>query len=182
MKKEAVINMKNLLKIISGLCLLTVIIFTACSPDEPGPIGAPDNRLEQVTGTWSITKVLQVDLNAESRGYPTIARTRDITNILPAMSFEGVTFSFTSSNGEANSFSIDRKNSPLVLPSSGSWAFDDVNYPSAITLTSGNSTDILKIQSFSEIKAGSLVFKLLRTDAGGDPYVRYEYYVTKTAE
>ncbi|AHM63313.1 hypothetical protein D770_25340 [Flammeovirgaceae bacterium 311] len=181
--KVAVINantMKSTIKILYGMGLM--LLAFACSPDEPGPIGEPANKVNQIRGTWEISRVVQVDLAAEQKGFPTIARTKDITNALPGMSYAGATFRFDATANGPGSFDIDKGNSPLMLPATGTWAFNDPQYPSAVVLTANGSNHELEIASFAQAEAGVIVFKVVRSAPERGPYVRYEYYLNKVSE
>jgi hypothetical protein len=159
-----------------------MMIAFACSPDEPGPIGEPANKVEQITGTWEITRVIQVDIPAEQKGFPSIAKSRDITDVLPGMSYAGATFTFDVNGAAPGSFEIDKGNSPLQLPASGTWAFNDPQYPSAVVLTANGTEQVLQIASFAEVEAGAIVFELVRSAPERGPYVRYEYYLNRVSE
>lgn len=172
--------MKSIINKFLALGLLTVAF--ACSPDEPGPIGEPANKVEQISGTWEINRVIQVDLAAEQKGFPSIARTKDITNALAGMSYAGATFTFSTNGDAPGTFEIDRASSPLLLPTAGTWAFNDPAYPSAVVLTANGGSESLEIASFAEVEAGVLVFKVIRSAPDRGPYVRYEYYLNRVSQ
>lgn len=158
------------------------MLMLACSPEEPGPIGEPANKVEQISGTWQIDRVIQVDIAAEQKGFPSIATAKDITNALPGMSYADATFTFNATEAVPGTFEIDKGNSPLLLPAAGNWSFNNPEYPSAVVLAANGTEQQLEIASFAEVEAGVLVFKIVRLSPDGRPYVRYEYYLNRVTE
>ena len=110
------LNMKNL----SILSLIFVLFLTACKDDVP-PLGDYPSKLEGIQGNWELTVVEQRDekIPFESQ------KTRDVSSVFTSvtnpttMSFDTLTWSFT----------YDAGDNPALIPSGGTWAFVNTEFP-----------------------------------------------------
>ncbi len=143
--------------------IFSILILASCSPDEFPALGDRADRVSQLTGTWSLTKVTQEDKDAVRKGFPFFAQVQDITNAFP---YTEVTLTLNTDN----TFTLESSNAPNILGglSSGLWAVDDQMFPSIVTFTSGSDSFQLTIGSFAEIGAGVITMKKARLEDKGD--------------
>ena len=139
--------------------IFSILILASCSPDEFPALGDRADRVSQLTGTWSLTKVTQEDKDAVRKGFPFFAQVQDITNAFPYTSI-------TLSLNVDNTFTLDNGNGPNILGglSSGTWAVDDQMFPSTLIFTSGSDSFELSIGSFAEIGDGVITLVKARQE------------------
>ena len=174
-----------------GLILSITIIFLQCSPDNDGSYGDTVNRTEQLTGTWSIESVAQIDLDAEKKGFPDFATRVDITNALIGMPFSDFTMEID--NG---SIATSIGNSPMsyvISEGTGTWswitdeAVDLVNEQLGINASSGietlinGKTVVFLIRTYNGVTGENpkLSLNFERKDTAGNAVTRYEYVLSK---
>ena len=136
------------------IALVAVFGFTGCDSDDIPPIGDAGSKLDGINATWDL---VQVNVTDET-SFP--VATRDFTNFYtsasntPQITFNSADFSYsTAFSGKRNFFG-----------SGGTWAFDDNDYPTMITL---NSTD-----------AGTIVVPLTNTIRPTDSRLKIEVQKT----
>lgn len=157
--------------------IVVLILAIGCSPDEPGPIGEPENRTQQLSGTWKITQAIQVDEKAKFKGFPAAVTFMDITNILPEHPYTDFAITFNA-NG---SYTVDKGRALVDTPdNNGSWAFDYPAFPTAIILTGANGSvrqlDIIDIEGlrYDKPETRSINLGLVRY-LGKGPILSYRY-------
>ncbi|MFP4555244.1 MAG: DUF5004 domain-containing protein [Bacteroidales bacterium] len=133
------------------LILTISIVFTgliiSCEPEEITPVGEPMDKIELMTGTWHVTNVTQVDVDAALSGYPLYARELDITNILPNNPFTDISINLENDM----TFSIEKGSAFVNWPTSGNWELDYMNHPSNLLLTNNEDTLKLAFSNLSEL-------------------------------
>lgn len=164
--------MKNIKYIILALCIISV---WGCKPEEFGPIGAEQNILKELQGTWALSKVTQIDQDASTKGFP--YKELDITNVYAykdlVVAFQG------EASGAPTSFTITPGNSPKISDfNTGTWAVDNAKAPTVITLKNGNASSELTLGSYAGLKSGKFYLKKVRK-ANGKIIVSYQYEFTK---
>lgn len=108
--------------------LLGVVMFAACEPTEIPEIGAPRNVVSDMTGSYTLTKVTQIDNGAIKKGFP--YKTLDVTKF-----YSGLTVTFNTSvvGGVVipGSFSIvtGTSGNSISTINSGTWAVDNDKTP-----------------------------------------------------
>ena len=147
--------------------LLSVTLFQSCKPElkEIGPEYAAG---EGIYGSWIVSDLSQVDLT------------------VPLPESQNI-FSYFSSN-ESNKMIIrfDRENNaysiiqpgmmPRILGTSGTWAYNEMPYPTAINFyTSKGDTLSANLGNMPRETDNQFKFKLNRTDSCGTNYLRYDY-------
>ncbi len=166
-------NMKKIKYILLATIIATI---WGCKPEEFGPIvGSEENFLKEMQGTWSLTKVTQVDQNAVSNGWP--YKQLDITNIYPykelVVSFQG------DASGKPSTFTITPGNSPKIADlNSGNWSVDNTKAPTVITLTNNGQTSTLTLGSYANLKNGKFYLKREKK-VNGKTILVYQYEFTK---
>lgn len=160
---------------------LIALVLLCCQPDEFPALGAREPIVPKLAGTWTLSKVVQRDNDAERKGFPSFAQLQDITNDFAFKDFKLV---LGVSGNAPSTFTVQAGNSPNIIGSgiaSGNWSVDDVNYPSKITFSGGSGTSI-ELGSFAGLNNGEMIFKLIRTQPkAGVPeaVVTYQYSFTK---
>ncbi len=174
-----------------SLLLSLVLILIQCSPDNEETHGDIVDRNQQLTGTWSIESVSQIDLDAEKKGFPAFATRVDITNAISGMPFTDFTI-----NINAGTLSTTIGNSPMsyvISEGSGTWSWisnetvDLVNQELGINASSGIETQIngnsvlFFIKTYAGITGDTpkLSLNYERLDGSGNAVTRYEYILAK---
>ena len=174
-----------------SLLLSIAFIFMQCSPDNEGTHGDIVDRNEQLTGTWSIENVSQIDLDAEKKGFPDFATRVDITNAISGMPFTDFTLQIN--NGTLSTTIGNSPMSYVISEGSGTWKWisDDtvnlVNQQLGINASSGIETEIngnsvlFLIKTYAGITGDNpkLSLNYERLDASGSAVTRYEYILAK---
>lgn len=164
--------MKRIPYILFAICILSI---WSCKPEDFKPVGEPQNVLKSIQGNWGLTKVTQIDQDANTKGFP--YKQLDITSVYPytdlALSFLG------DAQGNPSTFTITSGNSPKIADlTSGTWKVDDVKAPTTISLTSGAVSNSLSIGSYVSLKAGKLIIKKDKK-LNGKVILSYQYEFTK---
>lgn len=165
-------------KYILTIAIAAAALLQGCQPEEVKPVGEPFNRLEQVSGTWQISRVIQVDTDAENKGFPMFAQRLDVTNRVAGRSFTDFRITFNATGDTPTNFTTQAGSSPMNVLPSGTWQFDDPRFPSKIVLRNGNIQQEFDIASLAGLTSGRLTLKLVRAFEG-TPFVRYEYEMVK---
>jgi hypothetical protein len=164
--------MKKIKYIILSLCILSV---WGCKPEEFGPIGAEENILKELQGTWTLSKVTQKDEDAATKGFP--YKELDITNVYPykelVIALQG------DAAGTPTTFTITPGNAPKISDfNTGTWTVDNVKAPTVITIKNGTTTSDLTLGSYAELKTGKFYLKKVRK-SNGKAILSYTYQFTK---
>ncbi|NRF38975.1 MULTISPECIES: DUF5004 domain-containing protein [Pedobacter] len=164
--------MKRIQYILFAICILSI---WSCKPEKFAPIGEPQNVVKSIQGTWGLTKVTQIDQDANTKGFP--YKQLDITAVYPytdlVLAFQG------DAEGNPSTFTINSGNSPQIAElTSGSWTVDDAKAPSIISLKNGEVTNSLSIGSYVSLKSGKLIIKKDKK-LNGKVILSYQYEFTK---
>jgi hypothetical protein len=156
--------MKNY--ILSGILAIAALL-SGCKPEikEIGPEYAAG---EGIYGSWIISKVSQVDLNQP------IPETRDISSFFASDESRKMIIRFDKEN---NAYSIVQPGLlPRVLGTGGTWAYDVMPYPTAISFYTSNgdtiSSPLANMPRENDVHFG---FNIERSDSCGEVYLRYVY-------
>jgi hypothetical protein len=168
--------MNNIFKLL--VCfILTGFVITACQPDAHKEVGDPRDIIPTLTGTWKLTKALQVDEDASRKGFP--YKELDITSLFPYTDFQLT----LNANGKIPStFATVAGNSPKIVKlAAGNWTVDDPSFPKVITLTSGSTTEKMTLGSYPVGATKSLKVRVERRDAsaGDKLLISYTYEFAK---
>jgi hypothetical protein len=164
------------INIITLLTFLGIIILAwSCRPDEPAPLGTPIKKVESLQGSWSLSKVVQVDNDAVKKGFPN--QRLDITDLYNYKDFK-ITFNINQ-NGTPSTFSTTPGNAPEIISiADGNWTVDDPAAPAMITLANGSNQSVLEFTTYNGLLDNKLNLKLVRRD-GEKPLVSYEFEFVK---
>lgn len=155
-------------KIIYSLIFLFIALSSGACEDETYEFGEPFSKIEGITGEFILTKVIQADERSTN-----LDNTFDISEFFigstPAvLSFNGSDFSYTLSPGTAPNF---------LGGTSGSWKFDDNDFPTQILLGSGTPV-ILDLDRTIRSIDNTLEFRVSRY-CSGKAGVSYQYVFTR---
>ena len=157
------------------ILVISISVF-ACQPDDIPPIGDKTDYKPMLSGTWNLVKFEQTDADAESKDFPEYATTKDLTNVFADHPYTDFSITFNSDG----TFTSNQGSSYVQMLANGTWAFDDSDYPSAIVLTSGSSSQTVSLGSLADVITGGLEFKVERKQADtGKVKIRYTYSLTK---
>ncbi len=132
------------------IVLLAMLTFFSCKKDD-FTIGTPYSKVKGISSTWVLSEVWQTDEIAESAPL-------NVTEFM--LGADPTTITFTE-NGRTYSMNVG--SSVQFIPQSGTWKFDDDEYPTSVTLTNAGSDYQLDLQKpVREIVDNSLEYKYIR--------------------
>ena len=163
--KKKIADMKSVKISLSIVLLSLVIILSSCKKDHP-VLDPPGSKLEGINATWSLTEVVQVDVASIQQKKLNVS-TAFVGSTPLVMTFNSSDFTYTVTKGSG----------PNYFGDGGSWAFDDNEYPTQITLTpnSGAPKVLPMLHTIRPVDT-YLNFMYSRTCANDqDPYIAYEF-------
>jgi hypothetical protein len=174
--------MKKIISYSLLLCLMAVVMYS-CKPDNDFKIGQPQNRLQQLAGTWKLQSVIQTDINAKNNNYVDDARQdvnvqqMDITSAAP---FTDLKLTFAEgANNVPTTFAVDYGGAPKIFKNaSGIWLVDDLATPGAIKFVNGTDTINLRLGNVSNLSANMLTLTRIKSQ-GTKPKIQYDYNFIK---
>lgn len=123
--------MKN--KILKIVLFLPLCLFFACEQMNEPELGVPFSKVEGINDQWILESIVQVDLLTSAS-----QNSVDVTRIM--LGDDPAEIEFSSADF---TFDLDAKSSKIFLPESGSWSFDNNDFPSLINMESqGQSTSL----------------------------------------
>lgn len=174
--------MKKIMNIASLICLMLVLL-QSCKPDNDFTIGQPQNRLQQLGGTWRLQSVIQTDLNAKNNNYVDAARPdinvqqMDITSAAPFTDLK-LTFAQGADN-VPTTFAVDYGAAPKIFKNAaGTWTVDNLVTPGAIKFINGSDTIKVKLGNVSNLSSNKLTLTRIKSQ-GSKPKIQYDYNFIK---
>ncbi len=132
------------------IILAFAFIMQTCTKKEP-LIGEAFSHVKGISDTWLLTNVKQTDEIAESAAL-------DVSDVMLGTDPSKIVF-----NEADRTYTLTSGTSIQYIPSSGTWAFDDDNYPTNVILTSGGNTYTLNLQKPVREKVDDILeFKYIR--------------------
>lgn len=116
------------------LLLLLGVGLAACKPEDL-ILDPPGSKLDGINGTFTLSEVIQVDPFVIGSG-----NSLDITSVFTGGGTPSISF-----NSSALTYTFVPQNGPNYLGNSGSWAFDNDDYPTLITMNDGTAQYDLKL-------------------------------------
>jgi len=158
------------------IAFLASTMFFACKPEAYKEVGEPANNIIAVTGSWQLAKVVQVDKDAENKGFP--FKEADLTSLFPYTEFR---LTLNSANGAPTTFTTTPGNSPRIITlASGTWSVDDIKTPKVITLTSGSTSQKITLGAYPNAVSRRLKVSLERRSTADDKLlIGYSYEFVK---
>ena len=152
-------------KISLALVLLLAVLvgLTGCQPEEYVLQPAP-SKIEGIEDTFVLSRVVQVDQRTLN-----IDNTLDISAVFVGESGGELTF-----DPEAGTFAFVPNTSIDFLGTSGTWGFDDPDYPSMIVMN--NSTETYTLNLLRTIRPQDQLQVQLNRECSGEVSVSYQMY------
>ncbi|TRX59542.1 DUF5004 domain-containing protein [Fulvivirga sp. M361] len=160
------------------LMLALSVLLSGCIDDSP-EIGEPFNRTSEIAGTWTLTKVMQNDEDAISKGFPAFVQSLEVTQLFP---FEELVLSLGfDDQGNPSNFQVNPGDAPNIVDAlEGTWTLDDMDAPSELQFENGNT---LNIETYLGLGDGILNLKLTRYQVNSKnekiPFLSYQYEFIK---
>lgn len=158
------------IKTLLSLAMMAFVL-QSCKPKEEFVAGEPFSSLKGINGTWAIDQVLQVDkLSTKSDN------TLDVSAFFTGANPLQITF-----NSDDFTWSVSAGDSPNYLGASGTWSFDDNEFPSYITVVEGAATKTFTLnRPVRENVDQYLDFTMERPACNGDVAVGYTFRFVRT--
>lgn len=150
---------------ITVFVMTLVFLLSACKKEKP-ELDPPGSKLGGINANWTLVEVEQIDINNVAE--PTL----DVSDAY--LNNSNVEFKF---NSESFSYEVQYGNTPAFFGNSGSWKFDDNEFPTRIELFTDLSENInLPLVRTIRPQDPFLIFGFERT-CGNDekPYIKYQY-------
>ncbi len=133
------------MKQLKGVWLLALMVWvSACSREDFADVGEPLSfDVENVSGTWQLASISQVDNNAVDRGFPAEVQRLDLKAFFPAYEQYVVRLE-TNPQGEPTNFAVENPGgAPSFFPATGNWQFDDAAGPRRLRVTDGSGDETM---------------------------------------
>lgn len=152
------------------LVLSLCVGFVGCKEDRPvlDPAGS---KIEGINANWEMVGATVIDIASIQQKSLDVS-SAFIGSKAMRIDFDSTDFSYT----------VDKGFAPNYFGTSGTWAFDNNETPTSITLTTSDNREILLTLSrtIRPVDA-NLVFKMNRyIDGKEDPYIAYEFTFART--
>jgi hypothetical protein len=119
------------MRIFSIVLLSAALAISGCKPDLKGDLGTPSNKMEGMAGTWELNKFGQQDLNNP------IKEVRDLSDFY----INGTDTPYRITFAVADmSYSVAPGPGRNYFGTSGTWGFDNPDFPSFLRLFSATDT------------------------------------------
>ncbi len=133
------------------LSLVLVGILASCSDDiEDLTLESPPEKASLISGTLTLSSIVQNDENAVSKGFPSFVQSIDLASRFDFSDFAlelNEDGSFTLSSGGAPNF---------IGVESGTWSLDDPEFPETVTLNSGSNSIPLRVKTYNGLLEGEI--------------------------
>lgn len=172
----------NTMKKLSFLIIFIVIAFMGCTPDNDFTVGTKQDRVKQLSGTWTLTSVTQTDLFAKNYNYndpsnPNVNLiSQNISGIAP---FSNIKLTLGLNGTAPGTFTIDYGSAPPVFNlTAGTWALDNNITPGKLNLINGTDTTKLVLYNLNYLSANQFGLSRIRYE-GAKPVIQYDYAFQK---
>lgn len=162
---------------------LVATLLYACRPEADFPVGDSINRVGQMSGTWKLASVTQVDLLAQRYNYQDPSRPdvnlvqQDITTVAP---YTDITLTLNEDAAKKpTSFAVNYGNGPKIIRiPSGSWTVNDINYPQMVKMYNGADTVFFTLSNLNNLSSKMLTLQSTRYQ-GAKAVIQYNYIFNK---
>ena len=147
-----------------SLIVIIVLGLAACKKERP-VLNEPGNKLDGINANWELVEVIQVDEASISKDE------LDVSDIFLGNPLK------IDINSTDFTYSVDNTSGPNYFGVSGTWEFDDNEFPTKVTFTTSTSKVIdLPLVTTIRPQDTYLNFKIVRK-CGGDEeaYVGYKF-------
>jgi len=140
------------------------ILASGCKDDGPS-LDAPSSKLEGINDDWQLSEVLMIDKSAGPFALKEFDVSAAYFGSNPSeMSFNSADFTYTHNSGSA----------PDLFGASGTWAFDDNDFPTLITINDGSGPKVLTLVRTVRATDQTLQFEVTK-DCAGSETIGYQY-------
>jgi hypothetical protein len=137
-----------------------VIAGTACEKTDVPPLGEPLSKVEGLSGSWTLETVQRFDQSEVDLSKASF----DISDVFIRDDFRIV----FKTDG---TYTVETGNTPNYFGTSGTWAFDDNEFPTMVMLVNGNGEDLtLRLNGPTRPVDQTLSFTLFRSCSGDGGY------------
>lgn len=166
---------------ITSLIILAGLGLASCRPESFKEVGTPSAVVSSLAGTWKLTRVIQTDEDAKSKGFsygPINIQQIDLTNVFPYTDFK---LTLNADGSTPTTFTAAPGNAPKIIKlTSGNWLLDDPAYPKVITMANATDTAKITLGSYPSGEAPVLKIRTERRDAStGKLLISYSYEFSK---
>jgi hypothetical protein len=116
------------------LLLLIGLSLASCKPDKL-VLDPPASKLEGINDSFTLSEVIQVDPAVLGSGNSLDVTAAFTKGAVPVIAFNSTDFTYAYTAGDA----------PNYLGASGTWALDDNDYPTLISMNDGSRTYTLNL-------------------------------------
>ena len=156
--------------------IVLVIALVACEPVEYGELGGPFSKIEGIEGTWITTEVIQIDETALAQGG--LYTEQDLTNLFNFSSYT-ITFS-VDTDTMPSSFSVFTGGAPSFIDTTGSWTFNDNDFPTEVLFTHPDSSVFTsKMRLIAPPRDQNPLRMKFQRFSGGKLIISYQYTFEK---
>jgi hypothetical protein len=145
------------------LLLLLTATVAGCKPEEI-VLDPPPSKLDGINGTFTLAEVVQIDPFVIGGG-----NSLDVTSVYTSGAAPSITFVASD-----HTFTFDPGDGPDYLGSAGTWAFDNDDYPTLISMDNGTATYDLPLLHTIRPQDEFLQFEFARS-CGGTVTVKYQF-------
>lgn len=149
--------MKTLKVLLFALCI--AIAAPACKK-KAKEIYSPSSKLEGINDVWQLYQVKQYDPKNKDLVV-------DVTDVFAESAIE------MNVNSADFTYTFNQSN-PLFLGTSGTWSFDNNEFPKQVTFTNGTDVNVMKLLRTVRTVDPTLELELTRYCAGGTASTVYQ--------
>ena len=156
--------------------IVLVIALVACEPVEYGELGNSFSKIEGIEGTWIATEVIQIDETALAQGG--LYTEQDLTNLF---NFSRYTITFSiDSDTMPSTFSVFAGGAPSFIDTTGSWTFNDNDFPTDVLFTHTDSSGFTsKMRLIAPPRNQNPLRIKFQRFSGGKLIISYQYTFEK---
>ena len=149
--------MKTLKVLLFALC---IAIAAPAGKKKAKEIYSPSSKLEGINDIWQLYQVKQYDPKNKDLVV-------DVTDVFAESAIE------MNVNSADFTYTFNQSN-PLFLGTSGTWSFDNNEFPKQVTFTNGTAVDVMKLLRTVRTVDPTLELELTRYCAGGTASTVYQ--------
>ena len=159
--------------------IILVLALASCEPVEYGELGEPFSKIEGIAGTWKVTELVQVDETALAQGG--LYTEQDLTD---HFNFSNYTITFNVDAGSLpSSFDVVTGGSPSFIDTTGTWTFDNNDFPTEVWFTHPDSIEYTsKMKLIAPPRDQSHLRTKFQRFAGGKLIISYQYTFEKQSQ
>lgn len=124
------------MKSLFSFIILTVVTLSSCQETKDFILDSPMSKITGISDTWKLSQVVQIDVLTKIQE----RREMDISSL--SIGADPMTLNFTSDGN----YTVNAGSSLNYLGStSGTWSFNDNDYPTQVNINSNGETTVLQL-------------------------------------